>query len=245
MEHRTLTTEELAGYLHVSAHDVHRLLRETDLPREERGGRLVFRTSEIDAWASRRIIGMPERRLDWYHQKSMLGVKTILLNQALVPQLLRPEYIDLALTSKTRASAVRDMVALAEATGRVTDPRELLASVEAREALCSTALPGGVAMLHSRHYDSYRFEGSFIVLGRTIQTVPFGAPDGGPTRLFFLICCQDDRLHLHTLARLCMIAVKTDVLGQLYAAADAGAAFDALVAAEQAVLPATDQAEPD
>ena len=83
----------------------------------------------------------------------------------------------------------------------------------------------------------YRFENSFMVLGRTIQTVPFGAPDGGPTRLFFLICCQDDRIHLHTLARLCLIAMKTDILAQLFAAPDAATAYDALVAAEQAVLP--------
>lgn len=237
MAHRTLTPGELAGYLHVSDSDIERLLRETDLPREERGGKLIFRRSEIDAWASRRIIGMPSRRLDDYHQQSMRGTKEIFVNNALIPELLRPEYINLHLTAKTRASAIRDMVALAESTGRVFDPRELLSSVKAREDLCSTALPGGVAMLHARNYDAYHFESSFIVVGRTIQNVPFGAPDGGPTRLFFLICCQDDRIHLHTLARLCMIAMKTDVLARLREADDATAAYEALVTAEQAVLP--------
>ena len=238
MAHRTLTTEELAEYLHVSASDVERLLRESDIPKIERGGRLIFRRSEIDAWASQRIIGMPDRRLDAYHEKSMRGTQEIFVNNALIPELLRTSYINLELTSKTRASAIRDMVALAETTGRLFDPRELLTSVEAREALCSTALPGGLALLHARNYDAYRFEGSFIVLGRTIQTVPFGAPDGGSTRLFFLICCQDDRIHLHTIARLCLIAMKTNVLSQLYEAPDANAAYDALVAAELSVLPA-------
>jgi excisionase family DNA binding protein len=237
MPNRILTTEELADYLHVSASDVERLLRESDIPKEERGGRLVFRRSEIDAWASQRILGMPDRRLDAYHEKTMRGTQKVLESDALVPELLRRTYINLELTSKTRASAIRDMVALAESTGNVFDSRELLASVEAREALCSTALPGGVALLHARNYDAYRFERSFMVLGRTIQTVPFGAPDGGSTRLFFLICCQDDRIHLHTLARLCLIAMKTDILGQLYDAPDADTAYDALVAAEQAVLP--------
>jgi excisionase family DNA binding protein len=237
MPNRILTTEELADYLHVSASDVERLLRESDIPKEERGGRLVFRRSEIDAWASQRILGMPDRRLDAYHEKTMRGTQKVLESDALVPELLRRTYINLELTSKTRASAIRDMVALAESTGNVFDSRELLASVEAREALCSTALPGGVALLHARNYDAYRFERSFMVLGRTIQTVPFGAPDGGSTRLFFLICCQDDRIHLHTLARLCLIAMKTDILGQLYDAPDADTAYDALAAAEQAVLP--------
>ena len=237
MAHRTFTPEELTEYLHVSASDLDRLLRETDIPKEERGGRLIFRRSDIDAWASQRILGMPDRRLDAYHEKSMRGTKEVLAHDALVPELIRPSYINLELTSKTRSSAVRDMVALAETTGLIFDPRELLASVEAREALCSTALPGGLALLHARNYDAYRFERSFIVLGRTIQRVPFGAPDGGPTRLFFLICCQDDRIHLHTLARLCMLAMKTDVLSQLFDAPDSTAAYDALVAAEQMVLP--------
>ncbi len=237
MAHRMLSTAELADYLHVSASDVERLLRESNIPKEERGDRLVFRRSDIDAWASQRILGLPNQRLDAYHEKTMRGTQKVLENNALIPELIRRSYINLELTSKTRASAIRDMVALAESTGKVYDPRELLDSVEAREALCSTALPGGLALLHARNYDAYRFENSFMVLGRTIQTVPFGAPDGGPTRLFFLICCQDDRIHLHTLARLCLIAMKTDILAQLFDAPDAATAYDALVAAEQAVLP--------
>jgi excisionase family DNA binding protein len=243
MAHRILTSEELADYLHVSASDVERLLRESDLPKEERGGRLTFRRSDVDAWASQRILGMPDRRLDDYHEKSRRGTQKIFENDVIIPELIRRPYINLELTSKTRSSAIRDMVALAESTGNVFDPRELLTTIEAREALCSTALPGGLALLHARNYDAYRFERSFIVLGRTIQTVPFGAPDGGSTRLFFLICCQDDRIHLHTLARLCLMAMKTDILSQLYAAPDADTAYDALVAAEQAVLP--EKKEPD
>lgn len=240
MSHRTLTPEELAEYLHVSARTIERLVRESDIPKMERGGKLTFRRSEIDAWASQRILGLPELPLESYHRKTMRGTREILVNQALIPALISPDRIALELKSKTRASIIRDMVALADSTGQVYDPRELLTSVEAREALCPTAMPGGVALLHARSYDAYRFESSFIVFGRTIQTVPFGAPDGGPTRLFFLICCQDDRIHLHTLARLCMMAMKTTVLNQLFAATDATAAFDALVAAEQAVLPSSE-----
>ncbi len=237
MAHRTLTTEELAGYLHIGTADVERLLRESDIPKIDRGGKLIFRRSEIDAWASQRILGLPSKRLDAYHKKTMRGTKKLFLNNTLITELLRPAYIDLEVKSKTRSSALRDMIALAEKTGKVFDPRELLASVEAREALCSTALPGGLALLHARHYDAYRFESSFIVIGRTIQAIPFGAPDGKPTRLFFLICCQDDHIHLHTLARLCLLTTTTDVLDQLFAASDTRTAYDALVAAELTIMP--------
>jgi excisionase family DNA binding protein len=237
MPYRTLTTDELTEYLHLNAGDVERLLRETDIPHERRGGRIAFRRSEIDEWASRRLLHLPGKPLDIYHEKSMRATRDLFPGAALIPELLRTEYIDLALTSKTQSSVVRDMVALATQTARVLDPRELATSVRERETLCSTALPGGLALLHARHLAPYRFEGSFIVLGRTIQPVPFGAPDGRPTQLFFLICCDDDRIHLHALARLCLLAMKTDVVSRLHAAENAAAAFDALVNAEKSVLP--------
>ena len=244
MPHRTFTSEELTDYLHLAPGDVERLMRETDLPYALRGGRAVFQRGAIDAWASRRILGLPEKRLDVYHEKSVRGTRAIFPDGALIPALMRVEYIDLALAARTRASVVRNVVALAERTGRVLDPRELVRSVEEREALTSTALPGGLALLHARHHAEYRFEGSFVVLARTVQAVPFGAPDGRPTRLFFLICCQDDRIHLHTLARFCLLALHTDIVAQLLDAPDATAAYEALVTAEHSVLPKREEEKP-
>ena len=112
----------------------------------------------------------------------------------------------------------------------------MLAGLKAREELCSTGLPGGLAILHTRQAEDYLFESLFLVLGRTVQDIPFGAPDGGPTNLFFLIACPDDRLHLHTLARLCMMAQKTDLLMNLRAAPDAPTMYECLIAAENEVL---------
>ncbi len=237
MPHRTFNVEELTAYLHLAPGDVEQLMRNSDLPHTRRGGRPVFRRSEIDAWASHRILSLPGERLDAYHEKSAHGTREIFPDGALIPELLHPAYIDLALPSRTRASVVRDMVALAERTGRLLEPRELVQSIEEREALCSTALPGGFALLHARHHAEYRYEGSFIALGRTVQAVPYGAPDGRATQLFFLICCQDDRIHLHTLARLCLLAMNTEVIARLFDAPDAAAAYDLLLEAERTVLP--------
>jgi len=237
MPHRAFTLEELADYLHLTPDDVERLVQDSDIPHTARGGRIVFQRGDIDAWASQRILGMPGKPLNAYHEKSMRGTREIFPDDALIPQLLAPGRIDLALPSKTRASVIRDMVALADKTGRVLDRRELLASIEAREALCSTALPGGIALLHGRHHADYRFEGSFIVLGRTVQAVPLSAPDGRPTQVFFLICCDDERIHLHTLARLCLMGLKTKMIEQLFQATDATAAYEGLVSAEREVLP--------
>ena len=72
--------------------------------------------------------------------------------------MVQPEFIEPALTAKTKASVLRQMAALAEKTGRVCDPQALLQGLEAREELCSTGIPGGLALLHSRNPESYLFE---------------------------------------------------------------------------------------
>ena len=236
MPYRTFGLEEVARYLHLSRSDVERLMKNQDIPFERHGERLVFRKVEVDAWASPRILGLEGRRLAEYHQKSSQDTERICAHAAIMPERIRSEFIEPALTAKTKASVLRQMAALAEKTGRVNDPRSLLESLGAREELCSTGIPGGLALLHARNPESYLFEAPFLALGRSIQQIPFGSPDGQPTNLFFLIACPDDRLHLHTLARLCLMAQKTDLLVELRQAPDASAMCECILAAEQAVL---------
>lgn len=236
MPYQLFSIEEAASYLHLTSADVERRVKDREIPFEKRGDRVVFRKRDIDAWASQRILGLPEQRLEEYHRKTTSATREILAQDAILPEMLGRGAINSAMTSKTKSSALHDLVALAEKTGQVTDPRELLESLETREGLCSTALPGGLAIPHPRFHQPYLFESSFIVVGRPIQEIHFGSPDGQPTDLIFLLCCQDDRMHLHTLSRLCMMALKTEMLAQLRAAPDAAAMRDCIIAAEQEVL---------
>ena len=54
--------------------------------------------------------------------------------------------------------------------------------------------------------------------------------------IFFLICSQADKIHLHILARLCTLCGKTALLGNLREAADAQGMYEALVQAEEEVI---------
>jgi len=236
MPYQTFGLEDVARYLHLSPADVEGLVKRQEIPFEKRGGRLVFRKAEIETWASRRILGLAGKRLAEYHQKTTRATQDVDRRQALLPERLRPEFIDASLPAKTKASVLREMALLAGKTGRVYDPDALLAGLQQREELCSTGVPGGLALLHPRHREEYLFESPFIVLGRTVQQIPFGAPDGRPTDLFFLVACPDDRLHLHMLARLCLMAQKTPLLEELRQAPTAEAMYDILINSELAVL---------
>jgi PTS system nitrogen regulatory IIA component len=154
---------------------------------------------------------------------------------AIVSDLVREEFIDAHLASRTKSALIRDMAALAGKTGLVVDPADLLASLIERENLCSTALGGGFALLHPRHHEPYMFADSFVVLAKVGHALPFGAPDGGQTDLFFLACCQDDRIHLHVLARLCLLCTRTELLERLRQADDAATMMAELRTAEAQV----------
>ncbi len=236
MPHVTMNITETARYLHLAAADLERLMRQAEIPFAMAGGRTVFKKNELDAWASRRILGFTGRQLESYHGHSQRGTLAEAGYRPLVGALLASDWIEADLRAKTRASVLREMVRLADRTGLLIFPEDLLASLEAREALCSTALPGGLALLHPRHHDEHMFEKSFMVLARTAQPVPFHAPDGQRTDIFFLLCCGDDRLHLHLLSRLCMLCLQTALVEQLRQAPDAEAMAAALTEAERMVV---------
>jgi len=237
MPHRVLDIDEVAQYLHLGRGEIERMVKDQAIPFETRGERIVFRMAEIDAWASQRILGFNAARLAEYHRKSSEQTSRLLGRVTLMPEMVRPDCIAPAMTSRTKSSVLRDLTVLADRTGLVNDVAELVATLQEREELCPTAVPGGVAFLHPRSPQPYLFQESFLVLGRTIQPIHFGSPDGQPTDLFFLLCCLDDKLHLHTLARLCLMALKTDLLARLRAAAaDAAELHEVLLSSEQSVI---------
>ncbi len=237
MPHRIFNLYEVADYLHLARTEIERLVRRNEIPHERKGEKVLFSRNEIDAWASQRMLeGKGKTELAEFHKKSTAKAHNLSKQYAIIPELLKESFIEPALKAKTKASVLSEMVALAEGTGLLLQKADLLKGLKEREQMCSTALAGGIALLHPRAHQPYMFEDSFLVLGRTLQAVPFGSPDGMTTDLFFLVCCQDDRTHLHVLARLCVLCYQTTLLLDLRDAATAEDMRTLLVSAEQEVI---------
>jgi len=215
MTHIRFTLQEVADYLHVSVEDIETLVKRREIPFELAGSRPVFVRVEIDAWASRRLLGFSRGPLADYHRKSSAKMHNLDRDSAIISELLRPDFVACGLASRTKASIIRDMVAIADAAGILSDRTELVDSITARERMCSTALAGGMAILHPQHHLPYLADDSFVLLARTVQPIPFGSPDGQTTDVFFLVCSQDERIHLHVLARICMLCYHTALLASL------------------------------
>ena len=141
--------ENLASYLHLESAQVARLADRGKLPGRKVQGQWRFAQADIHHWLEGRIGLSDEDELS-----AMEGFLRPDIEASSQPpsiaELLPVEAIAWPLSSRTRGSVIKDMVALAAKTGLVWDPDRMADAVRAREELHSTALAGGVALLHPR-----------------------------------------------------------------------------------------------
>jgi len=238
MGYQLMDQKSAAAHLHMQENELRHFAQRGEVPSVKRGDMYFFEHRALDEWAQRRLMEINDKTLKAEHQAAMHDRRRAEGHDFHVADLLRPETIAPELTAKTRAGVLRDMTDFADSTGLLYDPETLFAELSAREEVASTAAGGGVALLHPRYHDPYLFQETFLALGRTVRPVFFGAQDGTPTDLFFMICCTDHELHLHILARLCLLAHGTDLLQELREAPDAESMHAALKKAEDAFLAA-------
>ncbi len=134
------------------------------------------------------------------------------------------------LAVSTRASVLKELVTLAEQTWQVYDPAAILDAIRQREEMASTGLPSGVAIPHPRRPLPNALGESVMAYGRTTSGIPFGAPGGTLTDVFFLVCCRDDRTHLQVLARLSRLLLRPGFVDELRAAETAADTWQLLLA---------------
>lgn len=237
MPHELMNIQQVARYLHLDEREVRKLASRGKIPCRRRGEDFQFRKSDLDHWVETQMHELPAGRLAQieaavHRHHGHAADEKALLVWPMVP----PGGVAAPLASKTKSSVLRDLVALADACEMVYGREDLLAEITQREELCSTALLAGTAIPHPRHPVPYDIAESFIVVGRTESGVPFGAPDGSLTRLFFLVCCKDERTHLHVLARLSRLMQDTESQAELMMAEDADAFLAALERAERRAI---------
>ena len=105
-------------------------------------------------------------------------------------------------------------------------------AIRSREDMHTTALANGVALLHPRRPLPKILAQAFVAVGVTSTGIPFGT-DVPLTDVFFLIASTEDRGHLRTLARLSRILTAPGFVESLRSAADAQAARQLVVEAEE------------
>lgn len=199
MSQDVFSLDELARHLGRDRREIERLANRGRIPGRKTESGWVFREREITQWL--------ERELREYTDPELKALEDSLRSDELrqevpVSSLLKAETVQVPLEARTKRSVLESLVEVAGRTWNVWEPAKVLAAVQEREEVLSTAFPEGVAIPHPRNPLPQCLGTSVVAFGRTMQPIPFGGPGGGLTDLFFLVLCRDSRTHLQVLARL-------------------------------------------
>jgi PTS system nitrogen regulatory IIA component len=190
------TPKQLAAYLQLSPRTVYRMLERHELPGVRVGGQWRFRKSEVDYWLDRRL-----QRLDTA-QLGELSADTEGTTPQTLGELLEARNVIFGLPAGDAESVVREFVRRLSFPEPL-DPELLIQRILEREAMCSTALPDGVALLHTPRVRQRVLAGhDFLAVGRLDAPMPFGALDGSLTDTLVLVLARSERTHLLLLAKM-------------------------------------------
>lgn len=130
-------------------------------------------------------------------QKNLVAGK----NRALVDwyRYLSVECINLDLQSNEKAAAIRELVGLLAAAGKISDIDQVVEEVFQRERTMSTGMQHGIALPHGR---SNNIKELSVAVGISQKGVEFESFDGLPARMIFLVVSPQDNSgpHLQILA---------------------------------------------
>jgi fructose-specific phosphotransferase system IIA component len=112
-----------------------------------------------------------------------------------------PELVTLDLTTADRWAAIDQLADLLAADGRLVDRDAFVAAVRQREETGATGMEMGIAIPHGKSAGVTR---PSVAFGRAPGGVDFGAGDGTPADLVFLIAAPEGEsdLHITLLSRL-------------------------------------------
>ncbi len=127
--------------------------------------------------------------------------------------LLKAEAIQLNTAVASKEEAIDKMIALHEKAGNLSDTAAYKEAILAREAQGTTAIGEGIAVPHAKS-DSVKTPGLSAI------TVPggvdYGAPDGKPSDICFMIAAPlDGDLHLEILSRLMVMLMEPEFCNDL------------------------------
>jgi mannitol/fructose-specific phosphotransferase system IIA component (Ntr-type) len=118
-------------------------------------------------------------------------------------ELLSPATIKLNLTGMDRDAVLAELVNQIPDIASQPEARQtLLRALQEREQLHSTGIGDGIALPHARNALVGLVDKPVIVFGRHPTGVPYGAIDGVPARLFFLLLAPTVTQHLAMLAKI-------------------------------------------
>jgi PTS system nitrogen regulatory IIA component len=211
-----LTVHQAATYLGVKEATVRRWIALRGLPAHRVDERLHLNAIELWEWATENGIAVSRRLLDLARRRPD--------DVAPLSELLAGGGIHHDVAGEGKTAVLREIVARLPLPAD-TDRQFLVTVLEAREAMGSTGIGGGIAIPHVRNPIVLHVEAPFVTLCLLRHPVDFDAVDGKPVHALFTLISPSVPTHLRMLAQLGFV-LRDDALRQLLA--QRGSATDLL-----------------
>ncbi|MFA0190672.1 fructose-specific PTS transporter subunit EIIC [Vibrio lentus] len=119
----------------------------------------------------------------------------------MITTLINQDLIKLSLSANSKEDVFKELIDVLYAQGRISDKVQFLADIKAREEQGNTGFEEGIALPHAKSSAVIK---PAVVIGVHQQGIEYGADDGQPSKLFFMIASPDggDNHHIEVLAEL-------------------------------------------
>ncbi|PTP28485.1 PTS fructose transporter subunit IIABC [Vibrio splendidus] len=119
----------------------------------------------------------------------------------MITTLINQDLIKLSLSANSKEDVFKELIDVLYAQGRISDKAQFLADIKAREEQGNTGFEEGIALPHAKSSAVIK---PAVVIGVHQQGIEYGADDGQPSKLFFMIASPDggDNHHIEVLAEL-------------------------------------------
>ena len=207
-----MTLSEVARFLKVGERTILKMIHEGEIPGIRIGNQWRFMGPMIEQWLLSKARDVPQDELTRLIESDDSAVP--------VSRLIDPRFVVLDIESGTVPDVLRRLSApLLNAEEITADGLEsLVNSLVYREGIRSTAVEDGVAFPHLRTPAHQPVSGPVILVGRCPEGTEFGAPDGKPTHLFFMVCTRSIVVHLRTMAKLAQAIQSTGIKNAIMSA---------------------------
>jgi fructose-specific phosphotransferase system IIA component len=112
-------------------------------------------------------------------------------------ELIEESVIKVPLLSNKKPDIIRELIAILEKAGKISNPDTIYAAVLDRESKGSTGLEEGIAVPHAK---TTAVKDLTLAIGIAPKGVDFAALDGKPSQIFFLMLAPPDKAGPHIAA---------------------------------------------
>lgn len=150
----------------------------------------------------------------------------------MITDLINQELICLDLQATTKQEVFEELIELLSNNHRISDKAQFLSDIQAREEIGNTGFEDGVALPHAK---SAAVSQPAVAIGISRQGIEYGAEDGQPSKLFFMIASPDGGAdhHIEVLAELSSKLIEEGFIERFMQASSSEEALELLLAKPQ------------